>query len=170
VSGTGTGRGTQATRWLLLAGCIVLADQVTKAQVSALLSLREHVELLPMLSLVLAHNEGAAFSFLSDAGGWQRWALSLLAVGFSTFLVVELWRGQPPLLAAGYACVLGGAVGNVIDRLRLGHVVDFILVHWRGHPFPAFNVADSAITIGAGLWLWALFALRDGAPAAGQRG
>lgn len=148
-------------RWLLLAAAIAAADQVSKAYISGLLAERSHMELLPVLSLVLAHNEGAAFSFLAEAGGWQRWLLATVAVGFSGYLIFELWRRQPPLLAAGYACVLGGALGNVIDRLLLGHVVDFILVHWRDNYFPAFNVADSAISIGACLWLLALFVLKE---------
>ena len=107
------------------------------------------------------HNVGAAFSFLATASGWQRWLFIGLAVGVSIAIVVWLWRlprGTHRLLSAGLALVLGGALGNVIDRIRLGHVIDFIHFHWDRAYFPAFNVADSAITVGAAcLLLDALF-------------
>jgi signal peptidase II len=107
------------------------------------------------------HNVGAAFSFLATASGWQRWVFIGLAVGVSVAITVwlcRLPRGAPVLLTSGLALVLGGAVGNVIDRIRLGHVIDFIHFHWDRAYFPAFNVADSAITVGAAcLLLDALF-------------
>jgi signal peptidase II len=106
------------------------------------------------------HNVGAAFSFLASASGWQRWLFIVLAVGVSIAIVVWLFRMPPSkvLLAAGLSLVLGGAIGNVIDRIRLGYVVDFIHFHWDRAYFPAFNVADSAITVGAAfLLLDALF-------------
>jgi signal peptidase II len=110
--------------------------------------------LLPVLEIMRLHNEGAAFSFLSNAGGWQRWVFIGLGVAVSAGILVYLRRlpakGQG-LLAAGLSLILGGALGNVIDRVVFGHVVDFIRVHWNEHYFPAFNVADSAISVGAAL-------------------
>ena len=109
---------------------------------------------LPVLNIVRAHNTGAAFSFLADAGGWQRWVFSVLAIAVSAGIVWWLHginaRAQAAL-AAGLALILGGAVGNVIDRIEHGYVVDFVQVHWAQAYFPAFNVADSAITVGAAL-------------------
>lgn len=114
----------------------------------------ERLVLLPVLEFMRLHNEGAAFSFLDSASGWQRWFFIALGVSVSIGIVVWLrrlpGRGQL-LLASGLALVLGGALGNVIDRVLYGHVIDFIRVHWQDAYFPAFNVADSAITIGAGL-------------------
>jgi signal peptidase II len=107
------------------------------------------------------HNPGAAFSFLADAGGWQRWFFTIFAVGVSVMLVVWLRKVRlttEPILAIALALVLSGAVGNVIDRIEHGYVVDFIHVHWQQAYFPAFNIADSAITIGAILLLWDAFA------------
>lgn len=142
---------------LLLAGLVFAADQASKAFVEDWLYPGQQVVVLPVLRWVLAFNEGAAFSFLSDAGGWQRWAFVLLAAAFSVYLVVEIVRlNRLSFMAAGYALVLGGALGNAIDRLLQGGVTDFILVHWGGHAFPAFNIADSAITIGAIFWLGTL--------------
>ena len=114
----------------------------------------DRIVLLPVLEIMRLHNEGAAFSFLSNAGGWQRWVFIGLAVAVSAAILVWLRRlpakGQA-LLAAGLSLILGGALGNVIDRVIHGHVIDFIRVHYEEHYFPAFNVADSAITIGAAL-------------------
>ena len=110
--------------------------------------------LLPVLDFMRLHNEGAAFSMLSNAAGWQRWFFSVLAIGVSVGILIWLRRlpaRGKSLLAAGLCLVMGGAIGNVIDRIRLGHVIDFIRVHYAEWYFPAFNVADSAITIGAGL-------------------
>jgi signal peptidase II len=120
---------------------------------------------------VRAHNTGAAFSFLRDAGGWQRWLFSVLALAVSVALLQWLRRlpRRANLLASALACILAGALGNLLDRLRLGYVIDFIQVHWREHYFPAFNVADSAITIGAGLLLLdALLGDRRGSEGAGD--
>jgi signal peptidase II len=114
--------------------------------------LHDSFPVLPVLDIVRAHNFGAAFSFLDDAGGWQRWAFTILAVGVSIALVFWLRKlalATQGLLAFGLALILGGAIGNVIDRVEHGYVVDFIHVHWGPHFFPAFNVADSAISIGA---------------------
>ena len=142
------------SRWLLLAGGVIALDQWTKSLVIAHLDEFESVVLLPVLDFMRLHNEGAAFSLLSDASGWQRWFFIL--VGCAVSAGIFFWirslpsRGQY-LLAAALSLVMGGALGNVIDRILLGHVVDFIRVHYRESYFPAFNVADSAITIGAGL-------------------
>jgi signal peptidase II len=110
---------------------------------------------LPVFDIVHAHNTGAAFSFLNDQSGWQRWLFAALSATVSVGLVIWLRRLAPraQLLAAALAFILGGALGNLIDRLRLGYVIDFIQVHWQLHYFPAFNVADSAITVGAVLLL-----------------
>ncbi len=143
-----------ATHWLWLTVLIVVADQWTKRLVTDHLEEFEAVVLLPVLDFMRLHNEGAAFSMLSDASGWQRWFFSVLAVGVSVGILIWLRRlpaRGKSLLAAGLCLVMGGAIGNVIDRIRLGHVIDFIRVHYAEWYFPAFNVADSAITIGAGL-------------------
>lgn len=143
-----------ATHWLWLTLLIVVADQWTKRLVTDHLEEFEAVVLLPVLDFMRLHNEGAAFSMLSDASGWQRWFFSALAIGVSVGILIWLQRlpaRGKSLLAAGLCLVMGGAIGNVIDRIRLGHVIDFIRVHYAEWYFPAFNVADSAITIGAGL-------------------
>lgn len=155
-----------ALRWLLLSAAIVVLDQVSKLLVLANFSLHEsRVLIAGLLNFTLAFNDGAAFSFLQGAGGWQRWFFTLLAVVVSAVLVVWLkrtprhdWRSALPL-----ALVLGGAIGNVIDRVRLGHVVDFIDVHYGSWSFPAFNVADSAISVGAVLLIaFGLFGSKAG--------
>ena len=142
-------------RWLLLAAAVIALDQWSKRLLEGALQLSETRYLLPVFNIVRAHNRGAAFSMFDAASGWQRWVFSALAVGVSAALIVWLKRLEQgaTLLAAALALVLGGALGNVIDRLRLGYVVDFIQVHWQQHYFPAFNVADAAITTGAGLLL-----------------
>ena len=143
-----------ATHWLWLTLLIVVADQWTKRLVTDHLEEFEAVVLLPVLDFMRLHNEGAAFSMLSDASGWQRWFFSVLAIGVSVGILIWLQRlpaRGKSLLAAGLCLVMGGAIGNVIDRIRLGHVIDFIRVHYAEWYFPAFNVADSAITLGAGL-------------------
>ena len=143
-----------ASNWLWLTLLVILADQWTKRLVTSRLDELEAVVLLPVLDFMRLHNEGAAFSFLSNASGWQRWFFITLAIGVSGGILVWLRRlpaRGKSLLAAGLCLVMGGAIGNVIDRIRLGHVIDFIRVHYAEWYFPAFNVADSAITIGAGL-------------------
>lgn len=141
--------------WYLLAIVVIILDQVTKVAVEAYLTYGERIEILPVFDLTLLYNTGAAFSMLSDAGGWQRWFFTAIAVVMSIVLTIWLYRlpRNHVVLAAALSLVLGGAIGNVIDRIRLGHVVDFISVHYGGAYFPAFNVADSAITIGAALML-----------------
>ena len=124
-------------------------DQVAKSLVQAGLRPGDDIPLLPVLSLVLTFNTGAAFSFLAGADGWQRWLFTVIAIAAAVFIVWLIRRGGSRLYLAGLALILGGALGNLVDRLVLGHVVDFVLLHWRGWTYPAFNVADSAITIGA---------------------
>jgi signal peptidase II len=146
-------------RWLPLGVAVIALDQIVKWVVVTHLRPYEPEALpllRPVLDFTLMYNTGAAFSFLSDASGWQRWLFIALAIGVSVGIVQWLrrLRGRTQgLLAASLALILGGALGNVIDRVRIGHVVDFIHVHWHEHHFPAFNVADSAITIGAVLLL-----------------
>ena len=150
-----------ATGWLVLSAFIVVADQISKAWIAQHFAEFEFVSLLPILDITRMHNVGAAFSFLASASGWQRWLFIGLALVVSAGIVVwlmRLQRGAQALLACGLALVLGGALGNVIDRIRLGHVIDFIHFHWGRAYFPAFNIADSAITVGAAcLLLDALF-------------
>jgi signal peptidase II len=141
-------------RWLWIALLIIVADQLTKVWIQRSLELYETIEVLPVLNIYHTFNRGAAWSFLATADGWQRWMFSLLAIGVSVALIVWLRRlatASQPLLVAGLVLIVGGALGNLIDRLYLGHVVDFISVHWGDAYFPAFNVADSAISVGAAL-------------------
>lgn len=139
-----------------LALLVVLLDQGSKVLAQSLLEYARPVAVFPWFDLTLHYNRGAAFSFLSNAGGWQRWLFTGLAAVVSAVLVVWIWRLSRVqlLLGLGLALVLGGAVGNVIDRVLLGHVVDFISVHYAGHYFPTFNIADSAISVGAALLLF----------------
>lgn len=141
--------------WLALAALIVGLDYATKHLASQTLELYHPIPLASWLNLTLAHNEGAAFSFLAGAGGWQRWFFAGVAGVIALVLLVWLWRlpVYARLLPASLALILGGAVGNLIDRVRYGYVVDFIDVHYAGWHWPAFNVADSAITIGIVLLL-----------------
>jgi signal peptidase II len=141
--------------WLLLALLLVLADQWTKGlAVAGLVEGRPQV-LLPVLNLSLHYNSGAAFSFLKDAGGWQRWVFTAIALGVSVVLCVWLSRlkREEWLLACSLSFILGGALGNLWDRVTLGQVVDFISVHYGAWYFPTFNLADSAISVGAGLMI-----------------
>ena len=130
---------------------MVLLDQYTKALATESLVYARPVEVFSWFNLTLQHNTGAAFSFLSDAGGWQRWFFTVVAVVISGVLTVWLFMAPRAhwLLGLSLALILGGAVGNVWDRVALGYVVDFISVHYQGWYFPAFNIADSAITVGA---------------------
>lgn len=143
-------------RFLPLSLAVIVVDQAVKAWVVHHFVLFQRTQVLPVLELILTYNPGAAFSFLSEASGWQRWLFVGLALAVSAVLIVWLRRlsaARHTLLACGLACIVGGALGNMIDRLRLGEVVDFVYAHWGRHYFPAFNVADSAITIGAALLL-----------------
>jgi signal peptidase II len=139
--------------WLWLSVVVVLLDQLSKVYFEGALTLYQQIVVIPdYLSWTLAYNTGAAFSFLADAAGWQRWFFAAIALVVSVVLVVWLKRlkAHETWLAVALALVLGGAIGNLFDRVAYGHVIDFILVHWQNRwYFPAFNLADSAITLGA---------------------
>ena len=154
-------------RWIALAIAVLAADQLAKAAILATFVPGQELPLLPFFSLVLAFNRGAAFSFLAGADGWQRWLFTAIAIAASVFIVWLLRRGGSRLYLFGLALILGGALGNLVDRLWLGQVVDFVLLHWRGWSYPAFNLADSAITAGAALLIVDSFRQRRAdAPAA----
>jgi signal peptidase II len=154
-------------RWLAASAIVVVADQASKAAILATIHPGDQIVLAPFASLVLAFNTGAAFSFLAGADGWQRWLFALIAVVAAVLIVWLVRRGGSRVYLAGLALILGGALGNLYDRLTIGTVVDFLLLHWRGFAWPAFNVADSAITVGAALLIADSFRHRhrDGAPA-----
>jgi signal peptidase II len=140
--------------WMLVAVVIVVADQITKWAIVKWVPLYDNVPLNSFINLTHQQNPGAAWSFLADAGGWQRWFLAVLAAAVSVVIAVWIWRirnaGQT-LLAAGLALVLGGAIGNLVDRIVLGHVTDFIQVWFGSWAFPSFNVADAGISVGAAM-------------------
>lgn len=163
-------KGNSMLKWLWITLLVVILDQLTKQWASHGLQMYHAVELMPMLNLFLAHNEGAAFSFLSNAGGWQRWLFTLTALAVSIGLVMWIRKLQPHerWIAIGLAFILGGALGNVIDRILFGYVIDFIQFYYHGQSclpgftplqslqdtlciWPAFNIADSAITVGAAI-------------------
>jgi len=147
-------------KWLWITGLVIILDQITKQVSEAYLVLCEYypctsVEVMPMFDFTLMYNRGAAFSFLNDAGGWQRWAFSAIAITVSGFIFVWIRKlsATEKWVAIALALILGGAIGNVIDRLIFGYVIDFIHVYIETdgvkHYWPAFNIADSAISIGA---------------------
>ena len=140
-------------RWLWLAAAIVVIDQLSKFAILRSLSFGERIAVVPgLFDLTLVYNRGAAFSFLAGASGWQRWFFTGLGIAAAIFIVWLLARhGSQRLFAFALALILGGAIGNVIDRVAHGQVVDFLLVYWQRFHWPAFNVADSAITVGAAL-------------------
>lgn len=141
--------------WLVLAALVILLDQASKAWVLSAFHLGESLPVTDFFNLVLVMNPGASFSFLADAGGWQKWFFIVLALAVSAWLVWEIRRhAAERLLPLAFALVLGGALGNIIDRFRFGAVVDFLDFHVAGWHWPAFNVADSAITVGVVLLLW----------------
>ncbi len=145
-------------RWLGLAALVIVLDQLSKAAINSHFVFGESVAMTSFFNLVLAHNTGAAFSFLSDAGGMQRWLFSAIAVVASVWIVWLLRRHQTEkLFCFALAFILGGALGNLIDRIAYGYVVDFLDFHWSGYHFAAFNLADSAITCGAALLIWDSF-------------
>ena len=141
--------------WLTLSVLILVSDQITKYLADEYLSYGIPVKIFSFFNLTLAYNSGAAFSFLADAGGWQRWFFAIIAFVVSVILIIlikqmkrhEVWS------AIALALILGGAVGNLYDRVTLGYVIDFISVHYRHYYFPAFNIADSAISVGAVMWI-----------------
>jgi signal peptidase II len=141
--------------WLGLALIILLADQFTKVLITGYYQLGDSTRVLSFFNVVRAHNTGAAFSFLANAGGWQRWFFTGIGVAAALFIVwlLKAHAGQK-LFSFAMACILGGAIGNVVDRVLYGYVVDFLDFHYAGWHFPAFNVADSAISIGAACLIW----------------
>lgn len=151
---------------LALAALLILLDQASKLAVLRLLEPYQTIPVVPGFNLTLAFNRGASFSFLADAGGWQRWLFSGIALAASVIIVILLRRTPPAerLNGLGLSLVLSGAVGNLIDRLWLGHVVDFLDVYYRSWHFPAFNIADSAISIGAALLVLGMWRQERAAP------
>lgn len=143
-------------KWLLLALVVIILDQTSKLAIASQLAYGERLAVIPgFFNLTLAYNPGAAFSFLADAGGWQRHFFTLLALGVSAGIIYLLRKHRAePRFCLQLSLVLGGAVGNVIDRIFYGHVIDFIQLHYQNWYYPAFNVADSAICIGIGLMLF----------------
>lgn len=145
-------------RWLGLAALVVVLDQISKLWVSSHFVYTESVRILSVFDIALLHNAGAAFSFLSEAGGMQRWLFTAIAVIASVAITLLLRKhAGETLFALALSLILGGALGNLIDRLAYGYVIDFLLFHWNEHYFPAFNVADSAISCGAFLLIWESF-------------
>jgi signal peptidase II len=139
----------QRLRWLWLSAAVIAADQLAKAAVLASFREGDALAVTEFFSLVLTFNTGAAFSFLASASGWQRWFFAAIAVIAAIAIVILLKRGGNALYSTGLALILGGALGNLYDRLAYGKVVDFLLFHYAGWAYPAFNIADSAITAGA---------------------
>lgn len=137
-------------KWIWLAVVVVILDQLSKYVASASLEMHQPIAVMPMFNWTLMHNTGAAFSFLADAGGWQRWFFAVIAVVVSVVIVLWIKRLEQheKWQAIALALILGGALGNVIDRIWLGYVVDFIQVYYQQWYWPAFNIADSAISIG----------------------
>ena len=150
--------GVSAVRWYVLAAVVIVLDQISKQIVLAGIQPGETIYVAPFWNWVLTFNRGAAFSFLASEEGWQRWFFTVLALGVSGWIVFMLrsHAGQK-LLSLALALIMGGALGNVIDRIRFGAVVDFVQWHAAGYYWPAFNVADSAITVGAVLMVWDQF-------------
>lgn len=142
-------------KWLWLSFLALILDQASKLVIADNMELFESIQILPFFNLTYVHNTGAAFSFLSEAGGWQRWLFAGLA--FVISIVITAWlarlKQHETLLAVSLSLVLGGAVGNLIDRLAYGYVIDFLDVYYQDWHWPAFNIADSAITIGVALML-----------------
>ena len=144
--------------WFALAGVVIVLDQISKWVVLNTLSLGDTRYVAPFWIWVLTFNPGAAFSFLADQPGWQRWFFTVLAIVVSTWLALEIRRNASQrLLSLSMALIMGGALGNVVDRVRFGAVVDFIQWHVAGYYWPAFNIADSAITVGAVLLVFSQF-------------
>ena len=142
-------------KWLWISGLVVVLDQITKMVASQYLVLYKPMAIMPMFNFTLLHNSGAAFSFLNDAGGWQRWFFTIIALGVSGYIIFLIKQASAvdKRQVIALALILGGAIGNVIDRIAYGYVVDFIQVYYDVWYFPAFNIADSAITIGAILFI-----------------
>jgi signal peptidase II len=148
-------REVRMLKWLWLSAFVVVLDQLTKWLAETMLVIHEPVPVLAFFNLTLMYNPGAAFSFLADAGGWQRWFFLILSVVVSSILIIWMSRlkRHEIRLAAALALIIGGAIGNLIDRILYGHVIDFIQLYYESWYWPAFNIADSAITVGAVLWI-----------------
>ena len=156
------------SRWLWLSALIIVLDQLSKAWITNHFVYGESLAVLSVFNLVLAHNTGAAFSMLNDAGGWQRWMFSAIAILASAWIVWLLRKHlQQKLFCLALALILGGALGNLVDRIAYGYVLDFLDFYWNTYHFPAFNLADSAITCGAALLLWDSFTEKKHGTAAG---
>jgi len=154
------GAGKQQHRYWLVAGIGLAIDQLTKAAIAGLLSLGHGIPVTSFFNIVHVINTGAAFSFLADQPGWQRWFFSAIALGAAAFLVVLIRRRPPRAEAVAYAAILAGALGNLVDRLTRGAVVDWLDVHWGDLHWPAFNLADVGITTGALLLVHSEFSAR----------
>ncbi|MDK2125072.1 signal peptidase II [Parachitinimonas caeni] len=147
-----------AVRWFVIAFMVIVLDQATKLAAEHFLSPRDVIPIMPSFNLVLAYNPGAAFSFLASAGGWQRWFFMLLAIVVSGVIGRLLLKHRAETLFCwAMSLILGGAIGNLIDRGYLGHVIDFIQLYYGNFYWPAFNIADSAICVGAALMVWDSF-------------
>ena len=138
-------------KWMWVAVLVLALDYISKQMAEHFLNFAQSVYILPVFDLTLLYNKGAAFSFLAAESGWQRWLFALIAIGVSAVLLGWLLRLKTSerWLSVALTLIIGGALGNLHDRLLYGHVIDFLHVHWDQHYFPAFNIADSAITIGA---------------------
>ncbi len=144
--------------WLAIAALVIIVDQLSKQAITRSFAFGESLTVTSFFNLVLAYNTGAAFSFLADAGGWQRWFFAGVALIASVVIVYFLRKHRDePRFCSALSLILGGALGNLIDRILLGHVVDFLDFHAAGYHWPAFNVADSAISIGALILVWESF-------------
>ena len=150
---------TPQLKWLWLSLGVVIFDQVTKQIAEAQLSLHQAINVMPYFDWYLTYNTGAAFSLLADAGGWQRWFFTVIAIVVSAVLVqwIRKLPHEETLTALSLCLILGGAIGNLIDRILLGHVIDYIQVWLGSYPFPAFNIADAAISVGAALLILSSF-------------
>lgn len=147
------------TKLFAVSVVVILLDQLTKWLANTRLTLHDPVPVMPSFNLTLMYNKGAAFSFLSSAGGWQRWFFAIVATVISVVLIVWIWRlrDDEKWLGAGLALVLGGAIGNLIDRLYFGYVVDFVQWFYGSFYWPAFNIADAAISVGTAILLFTSF-------------
>ena len=161
-------RPTRWTQWLWLSAAVIALDQITKYAIVAGFRPGEEWPITSFFSLVLAYNAGAAFSFLATAAGWQRWLFMGIAFVACAFMLWLLKRGGSRLFCIAIALIVGGAIGNLYDRIVIGRVVDFLLFHYHGWQYPAFNVADSAITIGAAALILDSFRARRNEPAASE--
>jgi len=150
-------------KWLWLSGLVLILDQLSKIWIDTSMSLYQSIPVFPGFSITYARNYGAAFSFLSDAGGWQRWFFAALAAGISVGLVIYLksLKKDETLLAVSLSLILGGAVGNLIDRVTYGYVIDFLDVYYQAYHWPVFNIADSAITVGVVFMLFESFVVKE---------